>query len=225
MQTIFLILHFLSDFFFQSTKMAINKEKDIKVNLFHSILYSVPFIPFLFFSNLIFSIVIIITTHALIDLIFFFLKKIPKIKLNILFIIDQVLHISIIFFVCFKFKEEIVIPFSNQFIKYCLFFIIITKPISISFQKLFPGLRKNEENERNFGAIIGYLERILIGIFLILNQYSAIGFIIAAKAFARSNSIQSNTLKCEYFLVGTFYSILSVISIYLIMFKIDSILI
>ena len=60
------------------------------------------------------------------------------------------------------------------------------------------------ENIKNAGALIGNLERILTIIFVIIGQYEAIGFIIAAKSILRFKD--TDTAKTEYVLAGTFLS-------------------
>jgi len=57
---------------------------------------------------------------------------------------------------------------------------------------------------KNAGALIGNLERILTIIFVIIGQYEAIGFIIAAKSLLRFQ--ETATAKTEYVLAGTFLS-------------------
>ena len=60
------------------------------------------------------------------------------------------------------------------------------------------------ENIKNAGALIGNLERVLTIIFVIIGQYEAIGFIIAAKSILRFKD--TDTAKTEYVLAGTFLS-------------------
>jgi len=61
------------------------------------------------------------------------------------------------------------------------------------------------ENEYNIGKIIGNLERILLLIFVILGNYAAIGFVIAAKSVARFKNLEDHNF-AEYYLVGTLTS-------------------
>lgn len=72
-----------------------------------------------------------------------------------------------------------------------------------------------DTKEYNAGRIIGMLERILIFIFLIADQYAAIGFIIAAKGFTRFKELEDRNF-AEYVLIGTFLSALSAIIIALL---------
>ena len=70
----------------------------------------------------------------------------------------------------------------------------------------------------NVGAIIGFLERVIIVLFLVANQYSAIGFVLTAKSIARYNLISKSQSFAEYYLVGTLYSVLFSVVLYNIIF-------
>lgn len=61
--------------------------------------------------------------------------------------------------------------------------------------------------EYNAGRFIGILERILIFFFVLQNQYTAIGFIIAAKGFARFKDLDQRRF-AEYMIIGTLLSTL-----------------
>ncbi len=54
------------------------------------------------------------------------------------------------------------------------------------------------------GRYIGYLERILIITFILVDQWIAIGFLFTAKSIFRFE--ESKTGKAEYFLLGTLFS-------------------
>jgi hypothetical protein len=62
------------------------------------------------------------------------------------------------------------------------------------------------EEEYSMGRLIGLLERIFIVIFVLLNQYSAIGFILAAKGVTRFNNFKDDRPFAEYVLIGTLLS-------------------
>jgi len=57
------------------------------------------------------------------------------------------------------------------------------------------------------GTIIGILERIFVITFVLLNQYSAIAFIFAAKSIVRFGESKDRKF-AEYYLIGTMSSIL-----------------
>ncbi len=66
----------------------------------------------------------------------------------------------------------------------------------------------NDEGLPDAGRLIGILERILVLIFVLLNQYQAIGFLIAAKSILRFGEKDGDNRrkKTEYVLVGTLLS-------------------
>ncbi len=72
-----------------------------------------------------------------------------------------------------------------------------------------------DKKEYNAGRIIGWVERILIFFFVLVNQYAAIGFIIAAKGFTRFRELDNRDF-AEYVLIGTLLSSLSAIAIALL---------
>jgi len=59
---------------------------------------------------------------------------------------------------------------------------------------------------KSAGMSIGIIERILILTFVILNQYTAITIIFAAKSIARFNELKDRKTS-EYYLIGTLLSI------------------
>jgi hypothetical protein len=64
-----------------------------------------------------------------------------------------------------------------------------------------------DQQEYNTGRIIGLLERIFVFLFVILNQFAAIGFVLAAKGVTRFKDFESRTF-AEYVLIGTLLSAL-----------------
>jgi hypothetical protein len=65
------------------------------------------------------------------------------------------------------------------------------------------------------GKVIGYLERLLILVFIVANQYAGIGFLIAAKSVFRFGEFKEseNRMEAEYIIIGTFASFLYAIVI------------
>lgn len=60
------------------------------------------------------------------------------------------------------------------------------------------------------GKWIGIIERVLIFTFIIVNQISVIGFLLAAKSVFRFGDLKNSTdqKKTEYIIIGTFISFL-----------------
>ncbi|WP_219225656.1 DUF3307 domain-containing protein [Pedobacter antarcticus] len=83
----------------------------------------------------------------------------------------------------------------------------------ITEEDILPETPKTEEQElglANAGKWIGICERILILTFVLMAQYTAIGFLMTAKSILRFSEKEVNTqLKTEYILVGTLVSFAS----------------
>ena len=82
--------------------------------------------------------------------------------------------------------------------------IVITKITS----KFAGDLESSSESLKDAGKWIGIIERILILTFIILNQFEAIGFLIAAKSVFRFSELKDgkDQKKTEYILIGTLLS-------------------
>ncbi|MDR0913059.1 MAG: DUF3307 domain-containing protein [Methanobrevibacter sp.] len=170
---------------------------------------------------------VVLKLWILISSIFLFEKKISK---KWAYIMDQLLHVGILFI--FSFWLSINSYFSVNIItdiffglKVVLFIIIIHQPVNVTFKKLFSKYQPEKKDPRNgkepilgAGSTIGTLERLLMGIFVSIGQFSAIGLIMAAKSIARYDQISQNPQFAEYYLIGTLYSVLITIIIYGILF-------
>ena len=66
---------------------------------------------------------------------------------------------------------------------------------------------KGEHGNFHSGALIGTLERWLTVVFVVLGQYEAIGFLLAAKSILRFSETSKGDEKSEYVLTGTFLSL------------------
>lgn len=60
---------------------------------------------------------------------------------------------------------------------------------------------------RRAGALIGYLERVLILTFVLLGQYVAIPIVLTAKSITRFEELKERKF-AEYYLIGTLSSML-----------------
>lgn len=90
-------------------------------------------------------------------------------------------------------------------------FVFVTAPAGILIGQLTRGWSNKiddpEDNLANAGKWIGILERVIVFILVLLNQYSAIGLVIAAKSILRFNEKDRQEAKTEYVLIGTLLSI------------------
>lgn len=95
--------------------------------------------------------------------------------------------------------------------------LTILKPANIIILEILRAFRlsnqKDEMNEceRNTsfhaGALIGYTERFLMLLFVVMGQYEALGLLIAAKSILRFSEASSGNVKSEYVLTGTLLSL------------------
>ena len=131
------------------------------------------------------------------------------------FVIDQISHLAILIIVTFSFDTTTKLPIQSMDCNgsysiplFILALLLCIKPanilIKLVLKKYQVGETQSCENIKNAGALIGNLERILTIIFVIIGQYEAIGFIIAAKSILRFKD--TDTAKTEYVLAGTFLS-------------------
>ncbi len=69
-------------------------------------------------------------------------------------------------------------------------------------------LENTEKGLEDAGKWIGVMERFLIFTFIIINQISAIGFLLASKSVFRFGDLKnaSDHKKTEYIIIGTFLS-------------------
>ena len=71
-----------------------------------------------------------------------------------------------------------------------------------------PSDAQKKSGLNNAGKWIGVLERILILTFIIVNEFSAIGFLLAAKSVFRFGDLKNDSehKKTEYIIIGTLLS-------------------
>ncbi|WP_069133376.1 hypothetical protein [Rhodohalobacter halophilus] len=69
------------------------------------------------------------------------------------------------------------------------------------------GQQDIDEKQFRTGRVIGFLERIFVFLFILLGQYTAIGFALAAKGVVRYPEFGNRNF-AEYILIGTLLSVL-----------------
>lgn len=234
---LFLIAHVLGDFYFQSNKLSRTKAKKYRYVLLHSVLYAVPFLlifSLVFSWEIIIGVIAIVVSHFVVDTAKFFFQK-TRISQGVLFVLDQILHVSIIYAVCqIFFFPNVRLPMLNnlrfafsslilngyQLLRLIFLILLVCKPISVAFENVFKKYKPeiDEEDAKPTGAIIGIMERLLIVIMLILNQYTAIGLILTGKSVARYEKMKQQDF-AEYYLLGTFFSMLGAIISFLLVWR------
>ena len=199
--------HLVADFWLQPNSWVVHKkENGIKSSklVLHVAMASILPVVFTFQLNLWWFVPVIFVTHIFID----FFKT--KLKDNIVtFLFDQFFHVVVLLILAdFGTKTEIPQDAAVFWI-YATGFILITSPIGILTGKFLNNVitDKNKISKIDVSGWIGILERILILIFITTGQFSAIGFLIAAKSVFRFNDAREDgNKKAEYFLLGTLIS-------------------
>ena len=210
-----IIAHLCLDYFFQTDALA--KQKNT-IGFKSSFLYWHVLICFLLswlFSlqiGFVFAAAIIAITHFLMD---GFKRHLSNSKYfgKYAFFIDQAIHIIIIGVVVVLFDKwyginpSIDVSLNFKYLLIITGYLVCLKPANIFIKEVFQAteIQVSSDNEMpNAGKVIGVLERILTLTFIIISQYSAVGFLIAAKSILRYGN--NETLKTEYVLIGTMLS-------------------
>ncbi|HEY8783610.1 MAG TPA: DUF3307 domain-containing protein [Mucilaginibacter sp.] len=213
-----LIAHLLSDFVFQPRSWVIDKEKkkEASVKLYlHVLVATVTTYLLLGAWNNWWIPLIIFTTHLCIDI-----WKSHRPNTIVYFMLDQLFHFAIILTIwfCFYFTNDEIITLLHSLIKnreiwaLALGYITMIWPLGITIGKATEKWRaglggESEESLANAGIWIGRCERVLVLTFIVTNQYTALGFLIAAKSILRFREKDYRTQKkTEYIVVGTLMS-------------------
>ena len=209
-----LICHLLSDYYFQSQKMADRKDQDKKVLGLHILYVALPLIVVsLCHLDLWWICLVILLSHAAID----FLKPIVQNGLKLptawTFALDQVLHVSIISCLVLLGAKNGSTYLPLDILNLIFYALLVGKPSNIAFKILFakyqPTMKKKMDTITGAGSMIGFLERLVIGACLVYGQFASIGLVFTAKSIARYNKISEDPAFAEYYLIGSLFSILS----------------
>ena len=208
-----LLAHLVSDFYLQTEKSCKSKAD----NAFKSRhLYIHALITFacawLFSLNVGYwwAALLIAVLHLVID----GLKSVCK-NLKGAFFIDQLLHLAVIVAAVMLFNKvsTIALPTwlpETKVLLWIVAFVFCLRPANFFIQNIFKDAKISipdggkEDNLPNAGHVIGNVERMLTLVFVMLGQYEAIGFLLAAKSLLRFR--EADTVKSEYVLVGTLLS-------------------
>ena len=93
---------------------------------------------------------------------------------------------------------------------------MIHVPVNTLIQRFLGPYKRKEKDgvirsDNRAGRKIGTIERLIMLIFLALNQYAALGLVLTAKSIARYDKIAKDEQFAEYYLLGTLLSTLCVV--------------
>lgn len=212
-----LLAHLISDFVIQPEGWVRDKElrkhRSVKLYL-HVLIHGI--VTFLVVGNLSFwlPVVIIIVSHFIIDLAKVNFQK-PDTRI-FWFIGDQALHLIVISGIWFAWMHpHISVPSIGygQILVVVTAVVFLTNPASVIIKTFISHWTPDTfytitTSLPDAGKFIGFLERILVLIFVLYNHWEAVGFLLAAKSVFRFGNLkESHDRKLtEYVLIGTLLS-------------------
>lgn len=211
------IAHLLTDYSFQPDKKAEEKNKlgfKSKFLKWHILITFIISWVLSFQLYFIYGAFAIALTHWFVDGI----KKHINNQINLkkyAYFIDQTIHlifivsIVLLFNYCCEIKPLINISVNTKYLLIIAGYILCTKPANIFIKEVINAFEIKVNNMGNddlpnAGKLIGIIERFLVLTFIIIGQFEAVGFLIAAKSILRFKD--DNTIKTEYVLIGTMLS-------------------
>lgn len=212
------LAHILTDFTFQSARNAKDKNENgfkSKFLKWHVLIMFLSSWILSFQWQFVLASLVIALTHWVID---GFKPRISRSKLvgKYAFFIDQCLHLLILVLTVVAFDHWLEInplfemPMDSRTLFIVIIFIFCGKTVNILIKEIFHlfGIKvSNTEDLPNAGRLIGITERWLVLTFILLQQFGAVGFLLASKSILRYRSEQEEGFnKTEYVLIGTLLS-------------------
>lgn len=218
-----LLAHLAGDFVFQSTKWVEDRNKNgykSKYLYLHILVHFLLLV--LFFANELPAasdyIILIVVSHFLIDLGKIYLEKTSRFSQLGLFLTDQFLHLAVLFGVVVmhfpEFSMTSIISVEKLML-YAIALLLITSVTSIGmkmfFRKWSESFKKKtlkKESLKNAGNVIGIIERLLVVLFINIDFFEGIGYLLAAKSIFRFGDLTNakDRKLTEYILSGTLIS-------------------
>lgn len=212
-----LLAHLIGDFFLQPTSWVKQKEVE-KLNspkLYLHVLIHIGLLFLILWDVTMWPLILIIgASHFVIDALKLLYQK--KKSKRFLFFLDQVIHILVIvlayWFLVIN-DIELTTLFSEKTLVLLTCILFLTLPVSILMKHIFlkwdiSKLTEGNESLKDAGKYIGILERVLVFVFVILDHWEAVGFLITAKSVFRFGDLKESKERklTEYILIGTLIS-------------------
>lgn len=224
--TIFLLLlaaHFIGDFYLQPDKwITCRHQYGLKspALYYHAGVHCVLALMVLAFADV--GLVKGIIAAAVITITHFFIDWIKAGKYSPLaFALDQLAHVVVVILVSLSFLplpiwqvlEQCFTNINDDSLLYILAYLIIFKPASIVIAQLLAQYTSqlqgaDGESLGNAGKWIGYVERLLALSFILVDEYTGLGFLVATKTVFRVGDLsrQRDMRLTEYMMLGTLMS-------------------
>jgi len=214
-----ILAHLLGDFLLQPNSWVADKERKKTGSVYlylHIIIHFFLALIFLWDLNLWWIAAIVAVTHFMIDAAKLHFQT-SKTKRS-WFFIDQSLHLlgiillSLFYFPYFTWDDF----FNTDNLKIITALVFLTVPSSIFIKTLISiwtpitvdHSKVQTESLVNAGKYIGILERLLVFVFILVNHWEGVGFMIAAKSVFRFSdlAVAKQRKLTEYVLIGTLLS-------------------
>jgi hypothetical protein len=214
------IAHIMADFFGQPECVCEGKQRHIftswHIYVHALIVFAVSF-ALTFTCGFVFWACWIAVAHFAVDAVKCAVGRLNK-NNRALFLADQILHFTVIWVaVALYVKTGGTVPryldgFTVRQLTMVLGLLLCLKPANVLIRVCLSSLKTNgaiadilkDESLQRAGRWIGALERAMAFVLILLGQFTAIGFIIAAKSVLRYGEAQTG--KTEYVLLGTLMS-------------------
>ncbi|MGA9213572.1 DUF3307 domain-containing protein [Kaistella sp.] len=214
-----ILAHLLGDFILQPNSWVADKEKKKGRSVYlylHVFIHTLLTIVFLWNLNLWWIALIIGVTHYFIDWAKLNFQT-SKTK-RTWFFIDQIAHVLVIFALSFFYFPYFKLEdfFNSQNLKLFTALVFLTVPASIFIKTVISiwtpitieHSKLQTESLVNAGKYIGILERLLVFVFILVDHWEGVGFMIAAKSVFRFSDLAEAKQRklTEYVLIGTLLS-------------------
>ncbi len=213
------LAHIIGDFFLQWDAWVRNKEEKKAGSLY---LYLHVCIHFLLIMLIVGSVnfwipaLVIALSHFFIDLTKLLLQR--ENTRRSWFFMDQAAHFIVLFIVWIFYNK--ITPQYDLF-QHPRFLVLVTSILVLLYpssyfiraviSKWTPGITEEETEPASLqaaGRLIGFLERIIILLFILLGKWEGVGFLLAAKSIFRFGDLKDSKDRklTEYVMIGTLFS-------------------
>jgi hypothetical protein len=213
-----ILAHILGDFLLQPNSWVKAKEekKALAWQLYaHALIHGLLSLLLLFDITDWKLVASIAFSHLIIDYIK--LKFQTESSKIIWFVIDQIVHLIVVLFLGLywqnNLKELFDFLLSDTIIILATAVLFLTQPVSIILGILIKPWSDaiSDEKEKSLkyaGKYIGFLERLLIFVFIYTDHFESIGFLLATKSVFRFGDLKESKERklTEYILIGTLLS-------------------
>lgn len=213
-----LLAHLLADFLLQPDSWVADKERHLHKSpklYLHIALHFVCMSLIVWDTEYLPLILSITILHGIID----YLKLRYQKKKRVAFFADQTAHILVIVLgvILFENTGGLTFEWKDNYMIILTGLVWITLPSSVVIKNIISlwdaqiqirSTALETKSLLNAGKMIGILERLLVFIFILVNHWEAVGFLITAKSVFRFSDLkQAQDRKLtEYILIGTLLS-------------------